>query len=210
MYIVLIKRHPLNTQQQKDVINGFCTYLDNGYTYKEMVNDILNCFYLHNKFPFDKYNKKSSIGANLIKQGVIYYHKELKLINKFPTVNHDIDAGTLISEEEDYYLEQVASYTIDDLLKYFYSFGMANEQEYNYKRMYALFKYKINDYGLDKVLFMIEACARMYNAEQREFKLSDFEASQSIASMYLEEIQNNCKNTGGSRYYVTRKRKLFD
>ena len=41
MYIVLIKRHPLNTQQQKDVINGFCTYLDNGYTYKETEGRLL-------------------------------------------------------------------------------------------------------------------------------------------------------------------------
>ena len=39
--------------------------------------------------------------------------------------------------------------------------------------------------------------------------LNDFESYSSVASQYLEEIQNNCKYSGGDQY-VCRKRKLFN
>ena len=129
-------------------------------------------------------------------------------MNTLPVVNHDIDKGTMTSSKAEYYLEPVASYTINDLLKYFYSKGMADEQEYNYKRMYGMFRHKIEQYGLDKVLFMIEAAARMFNSEHKIFSLSDFDSYSSVASSYLEEIKNNCKYSGGDRY-VPRKRMLF-
>ena len=75
--------------------------------------------------------------------------------------------------------------------------------------MYGLFEHFISKYGIDKVLFMIEGAARMYEAEHKVFSLNDFESYSSTASQYLEEIQNNCKYSGGDKY-VIRRRKLFD
>ena len=138
----------------------------------------------------------------------MYYHKELKLMNSLPVINHDIDKGTMTSEKVEYYLEPVASYTIDDLLKYFYSKNMADIQEYNPKRMAGMFKHMIDKYGLDKLLFMIEGAARMYESEHKVFTLVEFDSYSSTASQYLEEIKNNCKYSGGGTY-VFRKRVLF-
>lgn len=210
MYIVLIEKHPIDNDKQKALLNSLANALNNGYTYETIQQDIFKAFYTKTMLPFSKYNRQCNEDSrNLLQQGVMYYHKELKLMNTLPAVNYDIDKGTMTSSKVEYYLEPVASYTINDLLKYFYSKGMADEQEYNYKRMYGMFRHKIEQYGLDKVLFMIEAAARMFNSEHKIFSLSDFDSYSPVASSYLEEIKNNCKYSGGDHYYVPRKRMLF-
>jgi hypothetical protein len=85
---------------------------------------------------------------------------------------------------------------------------MADKQEYNPKRMAGMFKHMIDKYGLDKLLFMIEASARMFAAEHKVFTLSDFDSYSSTASQYLEEIRNSCKYSGGENY-VPKRRVLF-
>lgn len=209
MYIIMIEQNKPDKNKQQEIIRLFCSYLDNGYTYEELYDDIIKAFYSGNSFPHYRYKKPCDHDGNLIKQGIMYYHKELKLMNSLPVINHDIDSGTMTSSKVEYYLEEVASYTINDLLKYFYSKNMADINEYNPKRMYGLFKHLIGKYGIDKVLFMIEGAARMYESEHKVFTLNDFESYSSTASQYLEEIKNNCKYSGGNQY-VARRRKLFD
>lgn len=209
IYIVLIEKEQPDKQRTNDIINQLCMFLNNGYTYEEIRKAILDSFHSHNPFPHYKYTKPCKQDGNLLKQGVMYYHKQLKLMNQLPVINHDIDSGTMTSNKVEYYLEPVASYTLDDLLKYFYSKGMADPVEYNYKRMHGMFKHMIDKYGLDKVLFMIEGAARMYESEQKVFTLQDFDSYSSTASGYLEEIKNNCKYSGGDQY-VHRRRVLFN
>ena len=204
LYIKLIVKH--ETNQSMVILKRFAEILNNGYTFQAILKDILIAFKNNTDFPFGKYNKK--IDCNLIKKGVMYYHKELKIMNSLPMIEHDIDKGTLTSSQVEFFVEPVASYTMDDLLKYFYSKGMADKVEYNPKRMSGMFKHMIGKYGLDKLLFMIEAAARMFNAEHKVFTLSDFDSYSSTASQYLEEIQNNCKFSGGDKY-VPKRRMLF-
>lgn len=206
MYIVLLEKKPLEPSKQKDLINRLAIILNNGYTYQDLHKEILSAFHSHNPFPFQKFTRPSN--RNLVKQGTMYYHKEFRLRNPFPVSTYDMESGTITSSEVEYYLEPVASYTMDDLLKYFYSKGMADMQEYNPKRMAGIFNHMIETYGLDKLMFMIEGAARMYDAEHKIFSLSDFSSYNSVASQYLEEIKNNCKYSGGDKY-AYRKRVLF-
>lgn len=208
MYIVLIEKEPLEPDKQKELLKEFAKALNNGYTYQTLRNEILKSFHNHAMFPFYRYNQPCGYDGNILQQGVMYYHKELKLMNSLPVVNHDIDSGTMTSSKVEYYLEPVASYTIDDLLKYFYSKGMADTTEYNYKRMYGMFKHMIGQYGIDKVLFMIEGAARAFEADKKVFSLNDFHSYSSTASQYLEEVKNNCKYSGGD-HNVPRTRVLF-
>ena len=208
-YIVLIEKTEPDINRKKYIISKFSTYLDNGYTYEQLHKAILEAFHNKQMFPHYRYDKPNKQEGNLVKQGIMYYHKELKLMNSLPVINHDIDKGTMTSEKVEYYLEPVASYTMDDLLKYFYSKGMADTQEFNYKRMAGLFKHMIEKYGLDKLLFMIEGASRMFESEHKAFTLADFDSYSSTASQYLEEIKNNCKYSGGDEY-VFRKRVLFN
>lgn len=207
IYIVLIEGQTPTPERQRELIMILCQALDNGYTYAEIRSDILQAFHQHSPLPFYKYNKPRQDG-NLLKQGTMYYHKELKLLSPLPVITHDIDSGTMTSSKVDYYLEPVASYTMDDLLDYFYSKQMADTQEFNRKRMYGLFKHMVQKYGLDKLLFMIEGAARMFDAEYKVFTLADFDSYSSTADQYLEEIKNNSKYAGGDKY-VYRKRVLF-
>lgn len=188
------------------LLNEIGFVIGKGYTYEDIMKDIVNAFHNNSRLKFSKYNK--IIQKNLLKIGVTYYHKELKLISPLPVVTHDVDSGTITSNEVEYYSEPVASYTMEDLLKYFYSKGMTDEKEYNAKRMAGVFRYTIEKYGLDKVLFMIEAAARAYESEKRIFSLSDFEGYNHTATTYLEQIKNNCKYSGGDKN-VPRKRVLF-
>ena len=206
-YIVLIENCKPDTKRKKEITAMMYMYLDNGYTYEGIRDAMLS--YLHKKqpFPHQKFSTPCKHGENLLKQGVMYYHKQLKLMNSLPVINHDIDKGTMTSDKIEYYLEPVASYTMNDLLQYFYSKNMADTQEYNPKRMSGIFKHMIDKYGLDKLLFMIEGAARMYEAEHKIFTLNDFDSYSSTASQYLEEIKNNCKYSGGGTY-VYRKRVL--
>lgn len=206
MYMILIEQQKMSNERQKELLNTFANILDNGYTYQDIKQAILKAYNGDKIFPF--YIFKQPCENNLIKQGTMYYHKELKLMNSLPVVNHDIDSGTITSSKTEFYLEPVASYTLDDLLKYFYSKNMADIQEFNPKRMKGMFKHMVQKYGLDKLLFMIEGAARMYDSEQKVFTLNDFDSYSSTASQYLEEIKNNCKYSGGDKY-VPRKRMLF-
>lgn len=184
-----------------------CRFLNNGYTYEELRGAMLDHIHKRNPFPAYKFATPKQQEGNLLKQGVMYYHKQLKLMSELPVINHDIDSGTMTSSKVDFYLEPVASYTMNDLLTYFYSKNMSDVQEYNPKRMAGMFKHMIEKYGLDKLLFMIEGAARMYESENKVFSLSDFDSYSSTASQYLEEIKNNCKYSGGDKY-VYRKRVL--
>ena len=206
-YVTLIER-TANTKRKNEIIAQMCKCLDNGYTYEEIRFALIEHIHHWKQFSFNRYsapNKKQEV--NLLKQGTMYYHKELKIISSPPVINHDIDSGTMTSNTTEFYVEPVASYTINNLLTYFYSKNMADETEYNPKRMAGIFKHMIDKYGLDKLLFMIEGAARMYEAEHKVFSLSDFDSYNSTASQYLEEIKNNCKYSGSDKY-VSRKRVL--
>ena len=196
----------IGKDKQAALLNNLASALGNGHTYQDIMKDIVNTFHKGFQFSFAKYSK--IVQFNLIKQGVVYYHKELKLINDLPVVNHDVDSGTITSSEVEYYLEPVASYTMQDLLRYFYSKGMTDEKEYNSKRMAGVLKYMIEKYAIDKVLFMIEAAARMFQSDKKIFSMNDFESYNYTATVFLEQIRDSCKYSGGDKY-VLRKRVLF-
>lgn len=206
-YITLIEQNA-TTKRKNEIIYLMNQCLDNGYTYTEIRFALIEHVHHWSTFSFNKYakpNRKQEV--NLLKSGTMYYHKELKIISAPPVINHDIDSGTMTSSKTEFYVEPVASYSINNLLTYFYSKNMADETEYNPKRMTGIFKHMIDKYGLDKLLFMIEGAARMYDAEHKVFSLSDFDSYSSTASQYLEEIKNNCKYSGSDKY-VYRKRML--
>ena len=205
-FIVLIEKQQISKDKQAILLNELAFALGNGYTYQDIMGDIINAFHSNLRLSFAKYNKV--IQKNLLKKGVTYYHKELRLISELPVSTHDVDSGTITSSEVEYYLEPVASYTMDELLKYFYSKGMTDEKEFSPKRMAGVIKYNIDKYGLDKVLFMIEAAARLYESDKKIFSINDFEGHNYTATGYLEQIINNCKYSGGDTY-VLRKRVLF-
>lgn len=186
----------------------FTTILDSGYIFKGIIYAMLRCFD-HKRTIKSPIELKPYIvisEKNLIKFG-IYYHKELRIQPEPSTTSFDYDTGVMVSSGQEFFVEMAASYTMNDLVDYMLSFGYVNTIEYTNNRIVGLLKYYIGKYGLDTVLFMMEAVAN--NIEDYEqFNFNKFESYYSMATTYMNNIRNNCHSTGGD-ILSPRKRKLF-
>ena len=203
IYTWLIDKKPDNIDTIEE---WFSKFLDLGHSYESIRNEILSSFYDKRRFNAKMFQcKYSKEDANMVKQGEIYYHKELKITAKPPTINLDIEKGTMVSSNSDYFLEQRASYTIKDLVRYFYSRGMANVSEYNYHRMKGFLLYKAKQCGIDMLLFILEAMYRDYVADQKQFNINKFDNYIGTAKQFMEDAKNNA----GTPYYVRRKRNII-
>ncbi len=191
--------------------NEFCRYLNNGWTYSDIRSEIFKCFYDRNKpFRWEMFRKErlDENKRNLIKQGTRYYHKQLKIHPGPTVVNIDINAGTMVSRTQDFYLEEVASYTVEDLLRYFYKTVPFDVQAQQPSSMLGMLKYKIKQYGIDKLLFMMDRCAEYCQENHKVFSWKNFDDFSPITDEFMEEgMASICLN---KEYYIPKKRKLFE
>lgn len=204
LYITLYVGRNVNKDEFNNIVDKFSCILDKGYTSKECINIIL--LNMNNKHNFHIMDilKHTSKHENIIKQNQMYYHKELRIQPKPNTIDIDYNTGTMVSTKQEYFVEIVASYTIEDLLKYLLSFGYTNTYQWQYTRLKGLMKHYIKKYGIDTVLFMFEAIAN--NIEEKEFDFNKFDNYYQMAKSYMNNIINNCIANGGDKI-VQRKRK---
>lgn len=209
VYIMLHVRRKPTIEEQKDILHKLYEILNDGYTFKTVL-DVLFGVFLQNK-QFTNPNQIASYLSNapkdnLIKQE-IYYHKELR-IQPSPSVTEvDYNTGTMVSSGQEFFVEMAASYTLDELLQYLLSFGYVNTIEFTPNRIKGLLKHYLKKYGIDIVLFIMEAISN--NIEDKQtFNFDRFESYYSIANGYINNIKNNCHSTGGDKI-IPRKRRLF-
>ena len=188
----------------------FAEYLDNGYTYQDIKTEILTSFYKNRIFRWGIFSKpkKDINNKNLLKNGTRYYHKELKLVSKPPTVERDIDRGTMISRTPEYFLEPTASYTVQDFIRYFYNTMPVDLQAQPMTKMVGIFKYKIEQYGIDKLLFMTDIASQDHKANSTVFNLSAWDDYSCIADRYITEIKSAFSSD--KPYYTPKQRRLFN
>ena len=204
MFIVLLGGDKNIANQ---VYNMFMEFLDKGYTYHNIKTEILRCFYdSKQKFRWDMFNKPKS--DNLIKQDQIYYHNELKIINKPHTVDYDVDQGTIVSREQEYFVARVASYTLQEFTKYFYEHMPIDIQANPPKKMSGIFKYKINQYGIDKLLFMVDIMSEDLKSKNMLFNIGQIDDYSCKVEDYIHSITDSFPN--GINYYIPRKRRIFE
>ena len=206
LYIKLYVGRKVNKAELDNIVNKFSCVLDKGYTFKECVRIMINNMNNRQNFKIANIMSYTSKQENIIKQNQMYYHKELR-IQPEPTITDiDYNTGTMISTEQEYFVEIAASYTIEDLLKYLLSFGYVNTHQWQYSRIKGLVEHYVKKYGIDIVLFMFEAIAD--NIEEKEFDFNKFDNYYQIAKSYMNNIINNCKSNGGDTI-AFRKRKEF-
>ena len=186
---------------------NFSQILDNGYTYQEIRTEILSCFYSNGRqFNWNRFTAKPNL--NLLKQGQRYFHKELKITSTPPEVDYDINKGTMVSKPYKFSLEPRASYTLQEFSSYFYQTMPIDLQAHPPARMTGMLIYKINQYGIDKLLFMTDAYAEDCRAHQSVFNLGAWDNYSTIANQRLEEIKSNYSDN--EPYYILKDRKLFN
>lgn len=200
---------PVNKDYTQKLIIAFNKILANGYTIKDIYDEISRCNTNRkfNKFIFTE--RKAGDDSNLMSPNVFYYHKNLKIMPLLDKVDHDINAGTMTSNNDEFYLEQTASYTLNELISYGYSrnafpTGIA----FNENRVKGMVRSFINTHGLDIVLFMIESASRSCDTGEPVKDFTELQNHLQVAQSYLGNSKSNSKYAGGD-YVIPRKRTEF-
>jgi hypothetical protein len=102
---------------------------------------------------------------NLMDPDTFYYHNELRLTSAAPKRQIDYDSGEILVINEPYFLEMKASYTIEDLIQYFARQTRIKILEHEMQRYVGSVKWMLKTYGLEDILFMIDATVNMSMAE---------------------------------------------
>lgn len=184
VYIMFYKdKYPYKT-----LLNYFKYTLDNGFTWKDCLKFIATT----SDFSYFK-NRSPQYGTNIIKQNVMYYHKNLR-VQPDPSVSDvDYNNGTIVSTEQEHFTEIVASYTLDEVFDYFTSLDLYDTRQWQKSRVYNMLKYYVNKYGIDQVLFMIEAILNTKN-EEEYFDLNKIDNMAPIGQTYKQTAFDNCRS----------------
>lgn len=163
-------------------------------------------------FTLDQYLKQlTRHRQNLVKDGVFYYHNELRVTSPPPVVHYDIDSGELIRKVEPYFLEMVASYDICDLIQYYKSKPhLYDDQTMSDSRLKGALEWLVGQYGLESVLFMIDAAEQAIAGEaakplKNPSNLHEF-FREGKRNKELKETE--CKQGGGAS--IEPKKRLYD
>lgn len=87
-----------------------------------------------------------------------HLHPELRITTGPPIRHVDLEKGVIENvSTEDYFLEMVASYTLNDLFNYYISKKAISPPNVERKRTIGSIKHLLGKYSLETVLFMIDA-----------------------------------------------------
>ncbi|RHW32025.1 hypothetical protein [Oceanobacillus profundus] len=93
---------------------------------------------------------------NLIEEDVFYYHNHLRITSSPSKLVLNKETRQYERVEEEFFLEMKAFFTIEDLLKYWYESNGMRSTNHHIKQDTGRFKYLLDFYDIDEVLFMID------------------------------------------------------
>lgn len=150
------------------VLNMVVNKLREGLSYDDF-NKCLKQNYKNNKSiaflekELNKFNNKSNF---LVPDpNNIYIHNELIIVNAPPKKIFDYDSGKIEYVEEEYFFENVASYTIEDLYKYVSKQNVYKNACFDKKRTIGSLNYLVKIYGIETVLFMLDCGEKLFFCE---------------------------------------------
>lgn len=138
-----------------------------------------------------------------------YYHNLLRVS---PSPNIVQENGELIDKGGEFFLEMRASYTLNQMAKYYIAKFKIPEEEAEIKRIVGSLKWVIKHNGVDLTLYMIDAYARQIEEED---KLSpqiptDITKAKDEAKVIYDSKRAQAQESGDDKF-VPRKRTLkFD
>jgi hypothetical protein len=174
--------------------------MNKGFMFDEVRRYIFNTTNMSNmKDVISFISSRTSNHENILKTGV-YYHKRLRVIPKPHTVNIDYNTGTMVSQGQEYFVEMIASFSINDLKQYLFENAKINTTVYYDKRINGLLTDLVKRYGLEQTLFMIDtAIEDTYNNEYDNYLQVDKIINYYDKAMVCYKTAiNNCKSNGGN------------
>ena len=196
-------RKDMTEEQYSKLISSLNMLLDNGCTSSDISREILNSFYEDRPFRWKTMSTVNS--GNLLKSNTRYYHRKLLIMNGPSIVDHDVNMGTFVSQQEDFFVEPRASYTMQELLGFFYEKTECNIEIYNTKRMAGFLRKIIENFGIDVTLFFIDAISRVESKHGDNFNIEGITDYIPTGQSFLTDVKQNCVDSGGNGY-VIRKR----
>jgi hypothetical protein len=197
------QKKTIHREVKKLLQNGWCSselYMGFKDASKKKAKPTLNATQLFR----GKRRKKE----NLIEPGTFYYHNDLRLTSAPPKREIDYDSGEIKVINEEYFLEMKASYTVDDLIKYYSRQTGVKLPAYEQKRYIGTFNWLVGVYGVEMVLFMIDITVNMYMADDQPMPYSplDIQKYKREAKQIRDQKITENVHSGGNK--IVRKKRL--
>lgn len=148
----------LTKREKKQVIDEMRAILDEGWTSKE-IREVLEKEGVKTLFPSALFRDRKPSVWNLLDSNAFYLHPQLRIMPGPPKRIIDYNKGTIKKITEPYFLEMRASYTLNDLVRYY-------EDQHNLKltddereQCRGAFRYLLKNFSVDEILFMIDVAA---------------------------------------------------
>lgn len=157
MFVCKFKKERTFTKKEKlKIVTDIYNLLHRGFTDTEM-------FIYFKKFGsngyFDIENAFKNIQPNtknLLKPNRIYFHSQLILTSGKPDIDFDYNSGQMKVCLTNYYFENVASYTFNNVVDYYKSKAIYSTEYVSDQRINGTFKWLIDKYDIEVLLFMID------------------------------------------------------
>lgn len=161
----IVNEETPDLKKLQDVEKDLCALRDQGISsdeFKKIWNQNKNSLSLIESGPLAPWAKKND-SPNLLSED-IYSHPKL-MTQAPPLVSWIDDDGVVHHKEYDFTSERLGSFTVDDLMNYYYeSFPQVRRVR---ARDIGALKYLLNIYGVDKLLFIIDASTLFIHEEDK-------------------------------------------
>jgi hypothetical protein len=170
--------------------------VENGKSIDEIIQKIKSyaCYYpekIEKIYDVEEILKEKNVSENLIKDGIFYYHRNLRNVSSAPKIKIKSD-GTVEKTTNNFEFEIKKCYTLKDLMSYFYKTNEINPNDSIVKQDEGKFRHLLKYYDVDLILFSIDV-SKILRADNGQDKLKNvFELEKYIdeAEFCIKEKKN--------------------
>lgn len=184
------------TDRQIQAIQSAKAYLGQGWTLDDLREEIEAFIKMYPQMVRNIYHMQEVIGnkqpkANLMERDTFYYHN---LLRKTPgPVRMSIKNGKVERISEQFFLEMIGRFTLEELMDHFYEVNGMTPSENMRRQDEGRFRYLLANYSLDEILFSIDA-SKIIRMEQHQQPMRNcFDLQNYIG--HAQELISNKKNT---------------
>lgn len=124
---------------------------------------------------------------NLMQPDIFYYHNALRDVGEPVRIRRNAD-GEFVREEKPFYLTMKKRFRMKDLLDYWYDKMKIKSNDHMIKQDEGKFKYLLNVYYLDEILFAIDCAKRVRTSMQAPMLRNAFDLEK-----YMDEARDLIK-----------------
>ena len=162
----------------REICRDICKLISNGYCATDIVQRIKGST---QHTPVLDLMRSKDGKHNIIDPYRFYYHNQLRIVpdvivSELATEEDNL----LVDESEKFFLEMKATYTIDNLIHYYYGLLSTDTSLLQYKEQQRVFGWLLKQHDLDLLLYMVDEFVEDILGKHKEVPLNPFDASRFI------------------------------